>query len=60
MVEGCDFNGHFWVFSAATTDQEYTLTIVDTITGNELSSFNPLKTLAPAVTDIEAFPCATE
>ena len=60
MVEGCAFNDHFWIFSAATTDQEYTLSIVDTVTGEELSYYNPLKTLAPAVTDIEAFPCTTE
>ena len=33
---------------------------VDTITGAEQIYFNPLKTLAPAVTDIEAFSCSTE
>ncbi len=57
MVNACDFNQHFWLFSAASTDQEFALTVRDTVSGAERTYFNPLKTLAPSVTDIEAFPC---
>ncbi len=59
MVPGCIVTDHFWVFLAATTDQEFTVHVKDTITGAEKDYFNPLGTRAPAVTDLFAFPCST-
>lgn len=55
VVNGCAFNSHFWVFGAATTDVEYTLTVTDTLTGTTETYFNPLGTAAAAITDTGAF-----
>lgn len=40
VLDGCEINNRFWVFAAATTDVEYTLTVTDTRTGQE-NTFNP-------------------
>ena len=55
VLDACSFNGRFWVFSAATTNVEYTLKVTDTQTGDVTSYFNPLGTAASAVTDTDAF-----
>ena len=56
MVDACNspFDS-FWVFSAATTNVEYTLRVTDTETGFFKEYFNPLGTAAPAITDTQAF-----
>ncbi len=58
VLDSCSFSGHFWVFSAATTDVEYTLTVTDTQTGAVRVYSNPLGVSAPATTDTSAFPCS--
>ena len=55
VLNACDFNNHYWVFSAATTNVEYTLTVTDTETGVTKAYFNPLGATAAAVTDTAAF-----
>lgn len=55
VVDGCAFNGHFWLFAAGITDVEYELTVIDTVTGEQRVYENTLGRSAPAVTDIEAF-----
>ncbi|MCP4654481.1 MAG: hypothetical protein GY856_03570 [bacterium] len=55
VLNGCGVNNRYWVFSAATTNVEYTLRVTDTETGNTKSYFNPLGTSAPAITDADAF-----
>ncbi|MDA8016846.1 MAG: ARC6/PARC6 family protein [Thermoanaerobaculia bacterium] len=55
VLDACGFNDHFWVFSAATTNVEYTLTVTDTFTGKKKRYFNSLGTAAPAITDTSAF-----
>lgn len=55
ILNGCNFNGHFWVFAAATTDVEYTLTVTDTETGLVQTYSNPLGNAAAAITDTGAF-----
>jgi len=57
LVDGCAVNGHFWVFSAATTDVGYELTITDTRTGGTKRFPNAPGTTAAAVTDTTAFEC---
>lgn len=57
VLDGCDINGHYWVFAAANTDQGYELLVTDTTTNQEWSFVNELGTASPAATDIEAFPC---
>jgi uncharacterized repeat protein (TIGR01451 family) len=60
VLDGCGFNDHFWVFSAATTNVEYTLRVTDTATGATSEYFNPLGQAAPAITDTAAFATCTE
>ncbi len=55
VLNGCGFNQHYWLFSAATTNVEYRLTVTDTDNGEIMEYFNPLGTAAPAVTDTSAF-----
>ena len=55
VLDGCDVNNHFWVFAAAATDVEYTLTVTDTGAGVVKQYGNALGTAAPAVTDTSAF-----
>lgn len=54
VLDGCALNGRHWVFSAATTTVEYTLTVTDTRTGEVASWTNPLGRASPAVTDTDA------
>lgn len=62
ILDGCNSSGgdfkpfnNFWVFSAATTDVEYTLTVTDTQTGATKLYFNESGQPAPAITDTSAF-----
>jgi hypothetical protein len=55
VLDGCGVNDRFWVFHAATTSVEYTLTVTDTVTGQARRYENPLGRNAPAVTDTDAF-----
>ncbi|REJ85874.1 MAG: hypothetical protein DWQ30_01585 [Acidobacteria bacterium] len=55
VLDGCGFNGRFWVFFAATTNVEFTVTVTDSLTGDSETYFNPLGQPADAVTDTDAF-----
>jgi hypothetical protein len=55
VLDGCNYNNRFWVFFAATTDQEFTVTVTDTETGAVKQYVNPMKHPADAVTDTDAF-----
>jgi len=45
----------YWVFSAATTNVQYNLTVTDTLSGRVRQYSNPLGTSAAAITDTNAF-----
>lgn len=55
LIDGCRFNDHFWVFAAATTNVEYTVTVTDTLTNQSRAYDNPLGQPAPAIVDTQAF-----
>lgn len=55
VLDGCSVNGHFWVFSAAATNVEYTMTVTDTQTSMSAIYTNELGAPAPAITDTQAF-----
>ncbi|MEM9555610.1 MAG: Calx-beta domain-containing protein [Acidobacteriota bacterium] len=55
VLDGCPVNQHFWVFFAATTNVEFTLTVTDTATGTQKIYANPLGQAAETVLDVEAF-----
>lgn len=57
-LDGCAINQHFWVYSSASTDVAYTMTITDTQTGAQKIYQNPLGVIARTVTDNTAFPCS--
>ena len=54
-IDGCSLNNHYWVFWAATTNVQLTITVVDTQTGAVHVYFNPQGTAAPPVQDTSAF-----
>ena len=55
VLNGCDVNDHYWVFFAATTNVEFTLTVTDTERSVTKAYFNPQFHSANAVTDTAAF-----
>ncbi len=57
VLDGCALNGHYWVFSAATTNVEFSLNVTDTLNGRAWGIGNPLDRPAPPVQDTAALPC---
>ncbi len=57
VLDGCAINGHFWVFGAASTDVGYTIEVNRSGSPQSLRIENPVGTTAPAITNVEAFPC---
>lgn len=55
VLDACTDYSHYWVFFVAATDVEYTLTVVDTQTGQVKVYYNPLGRPSPLVTDTAAF-----
>jgi PKD repeat protein len=57
VLNACGLNSRYWIFSAATTDVEYTITVLDTVSGNKKTYFHAGGTPAPAITDTDGLPC---
>lgn len=55
LLDSCSQNDHFWVFSAATTDVGYTITVTDTATGVRRPYTHPLGSPLQPITDTAAF-----
>ena len=55
VLDGCGVNDRYWVFLAATTNVEFTVTVTDTQADQVRSSFNPLDNPATPVQDTNAF-----
>jgi hypothetical protein len=55
VLDGCPVNNRKWVFSAATTDQHYSLIVTDVKSGQTKRYFNYAGNAAPAITDTSAF-----
>lgn len=55
VIDGCSFNSRYWVYAAATTDVEYTMTVTDTRRNVTKTYTNPIGTASPAITDSAAF-----
>ena len=56
VLNGCEVTNHYWVFFAATTNVEFTVTVTDTQNGRVKTYTNPQGISADAVTDTGAFP----
>jgi hypothetical protein len=57
VLNGCAFNGHYWVFYAAGTNFALEVEVTDTVAGTTWRSVNPDRRQAPPIGDIVAFPC---
>lgn len=57
VLNGCDINGHFWVYGSASTTVEYSLTLTDLENGAVRTYTNPLGQSAITITDSAAFVC---
>ena len=55
VLDGCQVNGHYWVFAAGLTNVEVTTTIRDLKSGLEMSWTNPQGTLFEPLGDTSAF-----
>jgi len=42
VLDGRSYNGHFWVFYGSLTDRDFTVRVVDTVTGQEVTYDNSL------------------
>lgn len=54
VVNGCDMNGHYWIFGAAATTVGHALSVLDTVTMEEKIYTNPDQTPTATITDIQA------
>ena len=54
VLDGCGVNGHFWIFTAASTNVAYSLVVEDLLRQQRATYNNPLGQLATTVADIEA------
>jgi hypothetical protein len=54
-LNGCALNNNYWIFSAATTNVFYRMTVYDIHAGAQKIYFNYPGPPAPAVTDVTAF-----
>lgn len=55
VLDGCAVNDRYWVFFAAVTNVEFTLTVTDSTTGATKTYVNPQGNSADSVTDTDAF-----
>ena len=59
VLDGCSLNNAYWVFAAASTDVEYSVTVKDLLGGQPPFTFgNALGQPAAAITQLNAFPCS--
>jgi hypothetical protein len=56
-IDGCEVNGHFWVFAAGLTDVEAEITVTDTVSGSWKTYRNPPHTAFLPIQDTLAFAC---
>jgi hypothetical protein len=59
VLEGCDVNGHWWVYLSSGSDVAYRVVVRDTVTGEEWTHENPLGVAPPLARDIQAFSCGS-
>ena len=55
VLDGCDMNGHMWVYGGSTTDLGFAIRVTDTVTGLSKEYRNEPGTPATAIADATAF-----
>ena len=58
VLDGCNHNGHWWVYAASATDLGFRLTVTDTRSNASKVYFNENMNAARAITDNSAFACS--
>ncbi len=58
VLDGCEINGHRWVFAGGLTDVGVTMTVTDTETGEMRAWENTAGTLFEPIQDVKAFSCS--
>ncbi|MFA6956987.1 MAG: hypothetical protein WC538_14055 [Thermoanaerobaculia bacterium] len=58
VLDGCSYNGSWWVFLSSGSTVEYKVIVTDTKTGKKKEYLNVLGVSAPLVADTAAFSCA--
>ncbi|MEM1247753.1 MAG: hypothetical protein AAGK22_15365, partial [Acidobacteriota bacterium] len=59
VLDGCDVNGHYWVFTAGLTDVEVEIEITELPTGNRWATEHPGSSAFPPGSDVQAFACSS-
>lgn len=57
LVDGCAISPYYWIFVSGLTNQGYTVTVRDTVTGALKIYTNPLGQVAKTIADTAALPC---
>ncbi|HSG41364.1 MAG TPA: fibronectin type III domain-containing protein [Thermoanaerobaculia bacterium] len=55
VLDGCEGNGHYWVFTGPATNLQYVLTVTDTLTGKTRVYFQPQGASLQGLSDNLAF-----
>jgi len=58
VLDGCEINGHRWVFAGGLTDVAVTMTVTDSETGEVRPYENPAGTPFQPIQDLKAFSCS--
>ena len=58
VLDGCERNGHRWVFAAGLTDVGVTMTVTDSETGEERTWETPAGAPFQPIQEAKAFPCS--
>ncbi len=58
VLNGCGLGGNYWIFVSGLTNQGYTVTVRDTLTGRVKTYSNPLGLYPTTVGDTSAMPCS--
>lgn len=57
VLDACDFTGTYWIFVAAATDLQFSLTVTNRATGQSEDFTNPPNTPASSINETLLFPC---
>jgi uncharacterized protein (DUF427 family) len=55
VIDGCGYNGHYWVFGGAASDLKYRIRVTDLVTDDVWTFDNDLGHRSDAITDTTAF-----
>ncbi|MEM6703922.1 MAG: sialidase family protein [Acidobacteriota bacterium] len=59
VLDGCNVNGHYWVFTAGLTDVEVEIEITELPNGNRWTTEHPGSSVFPPGSDVQAFACSS-